>query len=77
MGYSQKKSEKTSNGNGESNVVSLDQIVSQVSDEKSCNPPCDASVSRKENILDRVSFRQENFIESLHGCSEKYDTILW
>lgn len=30
-----------------------------------------------EELFKRVSFRRENFVESLQGCTEKYDTILW
>ncbi|XP_042454208.1 probable RNA methyltransferase At5g51130 [Zingiber officinale] len=29
-----------------------------------------------EELFKRVSFRRENFVESLQGCTEKYDTIL-
>lgn len=28
------------------------------------------------NLLDRVSFRTENIVDSSHTCSEKYDTVL-
>eukprot|EP00262_Sarcandra_glabra_P008627 TRINITY_DN22211_c0_g1_i1.p1 TRINITY_DN22211_c0_g1~~TRINITY_DN22211_c0_g1_i1.p1 ORF type:complete len:281 (-),score=49.92 TRINITY_DN22211_c0_g1_i1:70-912(-) len=35
-----------------------------------------SSPPNEGNLLDRVSFRKENFVESLHACSAKYDTIL-
>lgn len=37
----------------------------------------DDSPGTAEDLLNVVSFRRQNFIESLDGCSEKYDTILW
>jgi len=77
MGYAQNKREKISKVQVSSIADSSDQVVSQVVEEESCNSVGDASTSREENLLDRVSFKKENFVESLHGCSEKYDTILW
>lgn len=34
------------------------------------------STSTEANIISRVSFKHENFVQDLHGCIEKYDTIL-
>lgn len=33
--------------------------------------------NENHDLLNVVSFRRENFVESLDGCSERYDTILW
>ncbi|KAJ6823129.1 putative RNA methyltransferase At5g51130 [Iris pallida] len=43
------------------------------SNEKTYNT---ASSPREDDIFGRVSFKKENFVASLHGCSEKYDAIL-
>ena len=33
--------------------------------------------NRHQDLFKIVSFRRENFVESMDGCSEQYDTILW
>ncbi|XP_062196699.1 probable RNA methyltransferase At5g51130 [Phragmites australis] len=48
---------------------SLEEVASEMSNEISYN-------SKHHDLFQTVSFRCENFVESLHGCSEQYDTIL-
>lgn len=67
----------TSQSQVSNNTDCLDKVASEVSNEESCNFLVDTSTFRKENLLERVSFKKGNFIESLHGCSEEYDSILW
>lgn len=50
--------------------------ASQPSDGEILRGQHDASSPSEGNIFERVTFRKENFVESLHGCSEKYDTII-
>ena len=33
--------------------------------------------NKHHDLFKIVSFRRENFVERLDGCSEQYDTILW
>lgn len=66
----------TSKSQVSSSADCLDKVASQVSNEESCNFVVDTSTFRKENLLDRVSFKKENFVESLHGGSEEYDSII-
>lgn len=51
--------------------------VSQASDGERFHVQRDPSSPSEGKIFERVTFRKENFIGSLHGCSEKYDTIIW
>lgn len=46
--------------------------VPRASNEENLNTQCCSS----QDLLQRVTFRCENFVESMHGGSEKYDTIL-
>jgi 7SK snRNA methylphosphate capping enzyme len=49
---------------------SLQEVSSHTSNGNTCN-------QRHQDIFKIVSFRCENFVENLHGCSEQYDTIMW
>lgn len=77
MGCPKSKCEKSSKSQVSSSGDCSVQVASQVSNDESCNPVANAPTSREDNLLDIVSFKNENFVENLHGCSEKYDTILW
>jgi 7SK snRNA methylphosphate capping enzyme len=33
--------------------------------------------NKHQDLFKIVSFRRENFVASMDGCSEQYDTILW
>ncbi|KAJ0986069.1 hypothetical protein J5N97_004425 [Dioscorea zingiberensis] len=52
-------------------------VLLEASNDETCKSLGGASPLQKSNPLARVSFRTENFVESFHGCYEKYDTILW
>lgn len=77
MGCPKSKCEKSSKSQVSSSGDCSVQVASQVSNDESCNPVANAPTSREDNLLDIVSFKNENFVENLHDCSEKYDTILW
>ncbi|KAJ0986086.1 hypothetical protein J5N97_004442 [Dioscorea zingiberensis] len=51
-------------------------VLLEASNDETCKSLGGASPLQKSNPLARVSFRNENFVESFHGCYEKYDTIL-
>ncbi|XP_008801466.1 probable RNA methyltransferase At5g51130 isoform X2 [Phoenix dactylifera] len=51
--------------------------VSQASDGEIFYGQHDASSPSEGNIFERVSFRKENFIEGLRGCSENLSVTKW
>lgn len=56
------------NGTWNSNTVASNEETKQIS--KSHSPV-------ERDLLDVVSFRQENFVRSQHSYDKHYDTILW
>ncbi|TVU04813.1 hypothetical protein EJB05_47948 [Eragrostis curvula] len=60
------KAQESSNSPSQS---SHDEMASDTSNGNTCN-------LKHQNIFEIVSFRCENFVESLDRCSERYDTIM-
>ncbi|KAL6646271.1 hypothetical protein ACP70R_017879 [Stipagrostis hirtigluma subsp. patula] len=60
------KAQKSSNSLSQS---SLEEAASDMSNESHSN-------QKNSDLFKIVSFRRENFVENLHGCSEQYDTII-
>ncbi|KAM0938558.1 putative RNA methyltransferase bin3, bin3-type S-adenosyl-L-methionine binding protein [Dioscorea sansibarensis] len=54
----------------------LSSEVFEASKDGTCKSVGGASPLEESNPLARASFECKNFVESLHGCYEKYDTIL-
>ncbi|KAL6661905.1 hypothetical protein ACP70R_001289 [Stipagrostis hirtigluma subsp. patula] len=60
------KAQKSSNSPSQS---SLEEAASDMSNGNHSN-------HKNNDLFKIVSFRRENFVENLHGCSEQYDTII-
>ena len=69
-------------------ITRQDKVATKnVKAQESSNPPSQSSAgevapefsngNKHNDLFKIVSFRRENFEESLGGCSEQYDTILW
>ncbi|KAL5981381.1 hypothetical protein ACLOJK_015436 [Asimina triloba] len=54
--------------NGQDHSASLNEVAADVSK--------DLSISEEPTVLKRVSFKEENIVQNLNPCREKYDTIL-
>uniref|UniRef100_A0A0A9FYA6 RNA methyltransferase n=1 Tax=Arundo donax TaxID=35708 RepID=A0A0A9FYA6_ARUDO len=60
------KAQESSNSPSQS---SMEEVASEMSNGNSYN-------HKHKDLFKTVSFRRENFVESLQGCSERYDTIM-
>lgn len=51
--------------------------VSLSANKETTDTSTDCSSSQEKNLLQTVSFQQENFVKSRHSAKKSYDTILW